>query len=414
MNDAFGLIQKYTGISRYSDSEVMTPQNIVKDMVDMLPQDVFEPNSKFLDPAVKSGNFLVELYNRLMASDAMKHVFPNEHDRHEHILHNQLYGIAMSETAAIIVRKQLYDDFTIVGNIIYTDDKLTQELVQGVFNNMKFDVVIGNPPYNNDKYLDFVALGCKLAYNSVCMITPAKWASKGGDKNSKFRKYIVPLMSKVVFFPDTGDVFNVRLQGGVSYFLIDKEEHKSAAVKTVCSRVKHFESGVESINIGERKCLLYNNKIAAIVKKVGCFEQNFKTLKYYAEQYKEYFVLSALNASDASGSRSFHMFSSDGTILMTTPSCVGKLADCGYNAAMFSSDNIAECESFDSYINTKFVRFMILMRYCRNSVDNNESWSFVPDPGAFDHIFTDDELYKTYGLTHEEINIIESVIKERK
>ncbi len=203
-------------------------------------------------------------------------------------------------------------------------------------------------------------------------------------------------------------------RGGVSYFLIDKEEHKSAAVKTVCSRVKHFESGVESINIEERKCLLYNNKIAAIVKKVGCFEQNFKTLKYYAEQYKEYFVLSALNASDASGSRSFHMFSSDGTILMTTPSCVGKLADCGYDAAMFSSDNIAECESFDSYINTKFVRFMILMRYCRNSVDNNESWSFVPDPGAFDHIFTDDELYKTYGLTPDEIKVIESVIKERK
>ena len=214
MNDAFGLIQKYTGISRYSDSEVMTPQNIVKDMVDMLPQDIFGPNSKFIDPAVKSGRFLVELYNRLMASDAMRHEFPNEHDRHEYILNNQLYGIAMSETAAIVVRKQLYDDFTIVGNIIYTDDKLTQELVQGVFNNMKFDVVIGNPPYNNDKYLDFVILGCKLAYNSVCMITPAKWASKGGDKNSKFRKYIVPLMSKVVFFPDTGDVFNVRLQGG--------------------------------------------------------------------------------------------------------------------------------------------------------------------------------------------------------
>ena len=54
------------------------------------------------------------------------------------------------------------------------------------------------------------------------------------------------------------------------------------------------------------------------------------------------------------------------------------------------------------------------MRYCRNSVDNNESWSFVPDPGAFDHIFTDDELYKTYGLTPDEIKVIESVIKERK
>lgn len=42
------------------------------------------------------------------------------------------------------------------------------------------------------------------------------------------------------------------------------------------------------------------------------------------------------------------------------------------------------------------------------------SWQFIPDPGSFDHIFTDDELYKKYNLTPEEINIIESVIKERK
>lgn len=108
------------------------------------------------------------------------------------------------------------------------------------------------------------------------------------------------------------------------------------------------------------------------------------------------------------------MFSSDGTILMTTPSYVGKNIDRGDSKVMFSSDNIVECESFNSYINTKFVRFMILMRYCRNTVNNDESWSFVPDPGVFDHIFTDEELYKKYNLTQEEINIIESVIKDRK
>lgn len=45
---------------------------------------------------------------------------------------------------------------------------------------------------------------------------------------------------------------------------------------------------------------------------------------------------------------------------------------------------------------------------------NLKAFEFVPDPGAFDHIFTDEELYKKYNLTDEEINIIESVIKERK
>ena len=187
MEDLFDMIHAMTGVSRYSKSEVVTPQWVVSDMVDLLPADVFLPESKFLDPAVKSGRFLVELYNRLMASDAMKQAFPNEQARHEHMLHNQLYGIAMSETAAIIVRKQLYDDFTIAGNIVCTAGRFTKELVQGAFDIMRFDVVIGNPPYNNDMYLDFVTLGCQLSTKYTVMIIPAKWQAKtdGKPKNSK-------------------------------------------------------------------------------------------------------------------------------------------------------------------------------------------------------------------------------------
>ena len=45
---------------------------------------------------------------------------------------------------------------------------------------------------------------------------------------------------------------------------------------------------------------------------------------------------------------------------------------------------------------------------------SNDWWRFVPVSKAFDHIFTDQELYEEYNLTDEEINIIESVIKERK
>ncbi len=44
---------------------------------------------------------------------------------------------------------------------------------------------------------------------------------------------------------------------------------------------------------------------------------------------------------------------------------------------------------------------------------NKETWRFVPDPGPFDHIFTDDELYKRYNLTQDKIDIIEAVIKAR-
>ncbi len=68
-----------------------------------------------------------------------------------------------------------------------------------------------------------------------------------------------------------------------------------------------------------------------------------------------------------------------------------------------------------SWLNTKFVRFFIYGRLCGISpVISDITFAMVPAPEAFDHIFTDQELYEKYQLTNEEINIIESVIKERK
>ena len=181
-----------TDVSKYSNSEVITPMSIVEDMVDLLPADVFRLESKFLDIACKSGRFLASIYNRLITSDAMIQAFPDMQDRHNHIVNNQLYGIATSSLAATIARKQIYNNPIHVGNIVYQPGKFTSESVQGVFENMKFDVVIGNPPYNNDIYLDFVELGHKLADKCSCWITPAKWQAKGGARMNHSERILSP------------------------------------------------------------------------------------------------------------------------------------------------------------------------------------------------------------------------------
>ena len=94
MEDIFDKLQAITGISNYSNSEVITPLNIVKDMVDLLPPEIFNPDAKFLDPAVKSGRFLIEIYHRLMNSPLLAHI--PEPERQKHIIENQLYGLATS------------------------------------------------------------------------------------------------------------------------------------------------------------------------------------------------------------------------------------------------------------------------------------------------------------------------------
>ena len=88
---------------------------------------------------------------------------------------------------------------------------------------------------------------------------------------------------------------------------------------------------------------------------------------------------------------------------------------CGFNYFCIKvCGSYEEAISTKSYYDTKLVRFIMLTSLTTSSIGSAEAFRFVPDPGAFDHIFTDQELYEKYQLTNEEINIIESVIKERK
>lgn len=268
MEDIFDKLNGVLGITKYSGSEVITPKWVATDMVDLFAKKdktIFGPDRKFLDPAVKSGRFLAELYQRLMVSELMVQAFPNGQDRKQHILEHQLYGVATSPVAATIVRKQLYGNPQIAGNIVYTEGKVTKELIQGAFDIMKFDVVIGNPPYNNDIYLDFVQIGHSLASKYTCMITPAKWQAKGGDKNEKFRKDIVPYMSRVVFYPDARDIFDIKMQGGVCYYLISKSLSNIAEISNVCDKNKLLNSR----QIRSLDGTLYNSAVSIFEKISG-------------------------------------------------------------------------------------------------------------------------------------------------
>ena len=410
MNDTFSLLQKYTGISKYSQSEVITPQWVVSDMVDLLPQEIFNPDATFFDPAVKSGRFLIEIYNRLMASDLMKQAFPNEQDCHKHIIEKQLFGFATSPTAATVVRKTLYDDPLSTGNIRFTSDKLTNGLIQGAFSNMKFDVVIGNPPYNNDIYLDFVTLGHQLSTQYSIMITPAKWQAKSGDKNEKFRKDIVPYMSKIVYYPDCGDIFDIGDVGGVSYYCIKKVESNDCTIISKCYSNKVINNKYAKRRVNFRLACYCDT----ILEKLGN-ETKLKIDKEY-RQYN-YMITTPPAIGGAKGSKSFLLGNSGMCQCIKLGKTYTKddaLMLPNHYSILCSDDTEEKFNSKVSYIYTRFIRFLVFIGLTTQSILTEETWRFVPDPGAFDHIFTDDELYKKYGLTPEEINIIESVIKERK
>lgn len=106
---------------------------------------------------------------------------------------------------------------------------------------MKFDIVIGNPPYNKGADIDFVNLGYELSSKYCVMITPAKWQTAEANQRiaskmtyGEFREKLVPHMSYVCFYPNSLDVFYEVYQiDGISYFMLDKQHHNCCIVKNV-------------------------------------------------------------------------------------------------------------------------------------------------------------------------------------
>lgn len=428
MEDIFDKLNGVLGITKYSGSEVITPKWVATDMVDLFAKEdktIFVPDKKFLDPAVKSGRFLAELYQRLMVSELMVQALPDEQDRKRHILEHQLYGVATSPVAATIVRKQLYGNPQIAGNIVYIEGKVTKELIQGAFGIMKFDVVIGNPPYNKGMDLDFVDLGYELSSQYTVMITPAKWQTAEANQivaskmsYGEFRKKLVPHMSYVVFYPDCVDVFDISQTDGITYFVLDKEHHEKCMVSNKCKIQKYFNSSAQRPIIARESLL---NIGAEIIQYLGAYNH----FKFVSGNCGRYEVWTNNQVSKGGGARGgVGILNNLGNTqwvgisrILDTKDAVDMGTRTGASTCSFSSDDKQECENFVSWLNCKFTRFFVAINISKlTGIICDDCFRFVPAPpsGKFDHIYTDAELYEAFNLPQKYIDVIEAVIKERK
>lgn len=414
--------------------EIATPMNICNDMVELFPKESFENNKViWADIYCKTGNTLKALKQHGVSKENIIAICPTPQS--QLFACRQLYGKLLPEVK--IDRKNKYPDvagvfditrrgqvyyisnwkeivkgkvsntntFAIINKIILKEMRSEMSLEFTSEDSLKINNIIMNPPYNNDAYLDFVTLAHNLVTDNVVAITPAKWQAKAGQKNEQFRHEIVPYMSKIVYYPYCIDIFDITCHGGITYYLIDKQKHNNSKLSVRHKNESVFiqdcdtqysnkayslygdfiEEFIGKIINGNRHHLYVNRKLDGMYK---C-----KILHVYSGN------LSGLNCIGG---------------MIITPIEINMTNDIKSDHYVIYSGKMEECESFKSYLYTKFVRFCLALGVHTQHFNNDEAWRFVPDPGAFDHIFTDQELYKKYNLTDEEINIIESVIKERK
>lgn len=484
-----------TCLANLSNDEVFTPPVVVNRMLDLLPAELWRnPDARFLDPVSKTGVFLREIAKRLM--EGLSEQIPDRQQRADHIFTRQLFGIAITELTALLSRRSVYcskqanGPYSVCtafhdadGNICFRptehtwqngrcrycgasrevydrDDTLEShayefihtENPETIFPDMKFDVIIGNPPYQlsdggngasaSPLYHRFVRQAQKLKPRYLTMIIPSRWFG-GGKGLDDFRREMLNdnHIRVLVDYENASDCFpGVDIAGGVCYFLWDRDNPGLCDVVNI--RNNETIHSVRALN--EFDTFIRHDRAASIVRKVCAFGEPMMS--------------NMVSSSKPFGLRTFVRPQESGDILLRWQNGEGpyrrdeitvgrELIDkwkvitsyVGYDHAgnpgkdgkrrVFSKidilppgtictetylvvgsfDTKQEAKNLVAYMKTLFFRFLIAQCMYSHHI-TKEAYRLVPIQD-FSQSWTDEKLYAKYGITDEEIKFIESMVR---
>lgn len=500
-------------IANLSSDEIFTPPQFVDRILDEVAKawadrhhgaNIWaDKDVRFLDPFTKSGVFLRQIAARLTVG--LQNEIPDLAARVDHIMSRQLYGMAITSLTGMLARRSLYcskyangqhsvaRSFTTPeGNIWFERTEHTwfkghctfcgvsereydrgsqlethayaliharnpAELLSNIFgDDMQFDVIIGNPPYQLGSdggtrdvpiYQKFVEQAKRLEPQLLCMVIPSRWMATGLGLTDFRQKMLADRRIRtLVDYPVAREVFpEVEVKGGICYFVWDRDYDGTTAVTSIRDGVK---IGPYQRQLNEHDVLVRDYRAVEILRKVlnrneesitrilsvdkeFGWTSNFAQFRqrklpgdvplYYGRKGKRFVGYVGRKQIVKSG----HLVDkwkvmvpkagSDGGQRLPDP-VLGKPfiapspSVCTQTFLFFYADTEAEAQSIQSYLITRFFRFLVSLRKITHDATRS-TYTWVPMQ-VWDREWTDEALFEKYGVTEAEASYIKAMVKE--
>lgn len=326
---------------------------------------------------------------------------------------------------------------------------------------MKFDVIVGNPPYQMEDggnaasatplYDVFVTTAIDLAPRYLAMIIPSRWMASGRGLD-QFRQMMLgdKRIRKLVDFPSASDLFpGVEIKGGVCYFLWDRDQPGTCQATL---RMGDVTVGPVERQLDEFDVFVRDERALSILHKVlnlrepslgedvtperpfgSLLPSNFsgfrKGDKKDATDLRLHLMLGGkreVRWVDAEYVTKNSGLINKWKVLVPMAygagegfphQIIGQIFVAGKNEVCTQSyvcvgsfDRKSDAESAESYLRTRFARFLISLRKISQHAGRS-TYTWVPKQ-TWDHPWTDAELYKKYDITPDEQAYIEAMVKE--